>query len=49
MFADEKQIHLSLMWTTTLAHVGSAVLLWMGLSHFRKSRDNLDAWLKAQR
>jgi len=46
VFQDEKQIHLSLMWTTTLAHVGSAVLLWIGLAHFRKSRDNLDAWLK---
>jgi MFS family permease len=46
VFQDEKQIHLSLMWTTTVAHVGSAVLLWLGLSHFLKSRDNLDAWLK---
>lgn len=46
VFRDEKQIHMSLMWTTTLAHVGSAALLWIGLAHFRKSRDNLDAWLK---
>jgi MFS family permease len=46
VFKDENQINLSLMWTTTLAHVGSAVLLWLGLSHFRKSRDNVEAWLK---
>jgi MFS family permease len=46
VFQDEKQIHLSLMWTTTIAHVASALLLWLGLPHFRKSRDNLDAWLK---
>jgi MFS family permease len=47
VFQDEKQIHMSLLWTTTLAHIASATLLWLGLSHFRKSRDNLDAWLKA--
>jgi MFS family permease len=47
VFADEKQIHLSLMWTTTIAHFASAALLFIGMSPFRKSRDNLDAWLKA--
>jgi len=46
VFKDDNQINMSLLWTTTLAHVGSAVLLWLGLSHFRKSRDNVEAWLK---
>lgn len=47
VFQDEKQIHLSLLWTTTIAHLLSAALLFIGMSHFRKSRDNLDTWLKA--
>ncbi|MDH5671498.1 MAG: MFS transporter [Myxococcales bacterium] len=46
VFADENQVHLSLLWTTTLAHVFAAALLLYGLSAFRKSRDYCDAWLE---
>lgn len=46
VFADENQVHLSLLWTTTLAHVFAAVLLFMGLPAYRRSRENLERWLE---
>jgi MFS family permease len=45
VFADENQVHLSMLFTTTTAHTLSATLLWLGLPAFRRSRDNLDRWL----
>jgi MFS family permease len=47
VFRDEKQIHLSLLWTTTVAHVLSAILLIAGLKAYRESRDRVDEWLRA--
>ncbi|HMI89733.1 MAG TPA: MFS transporter [Polyangiales bacterium] len=46
VFRDEKQIHLSLVWTTTVAHILSAILLLAGLKAYRESRDRLDEWLR---
>jgi hypothetical protein len=46
VFKDEHQIHLSLLWTTLTAHVGSGLLLWAGLGAFRATRDYRDRWLE---
>jgi hypothetical protein len=45
VFEDDNQIHLSLLTTTTAAHVLSALLLFFGMPAFRRTRDNLDRWL----
>ena len=47
VFRDEKQINLSLLWTTGVAHVMSAILIFAGLKSYRESRDRLDEWLRA--
>jgi MFS family permease len=45
VFADEMQVHLSLLVTTLAAHLISGVLIFAGLDAFRRSRDYCDEWL----
>lgn len=45
VFHDEHAINLSLLWTTGVAHVLSAALLFAGLGSYRQSRDHVDEWL----
>jgi hypothetical protein len=47
VFADPNQVHLSLMFTTTAAHIIAVAVLSFGLPRYRQSRDNLDRWLVA--
>jgi MFS family permease len=45
VFHNEHSIHLSLLWTTAVAHVLSAALLLYGLRAYRQSRDHVEEWL----
>jgi hypothetical protein len=45
VFKNENQVNLSILWTTTVAHLASGALLFAGLAAYRKSRDHVDEWL----
>ena len=46
VFHDDKAIHYSLVFVGTVAHLGAATLLWIGLKHFQRSRDRLKSWME---
>ena len=46
VFHDDNAIHYSLVVVGTLAHVGAATLLWMGLKPFLRSLDRLNNWMR---
>lgn len=48
VFRNDRDIHLSLVLTTTVATLLAIVCLFMSLSRFRASRQRYDAWIKAQ-
>lgn len=48
VFADDSQIHLSLLTTTVTANVLAVGFLFFGLKPFRQTRDRLDEWLAGQ-
>lgn len=49
VFDNDAMVNYSLAVVTTIAHIISAVLLWMGLKPFRQSLDHLQGWINAQR
>jgi MFS family permease len=46
VFHNDNAVHYSLLVVGTLAHLGSAALLWMGLKPFLRSLDRLRDWTK---
>jgi MFS family permease len=46
VFHSDKAVHYSLVAVGTLAHLGAAALLWIGLKHFLRSLDRLKVWTK---
>jgi MFS family permease len=44
VFAEEQAVRYSLMWVGTLAHLGSGLLLWLGLRPFRRSVELVEQW-----
>lgn len=48
VFQDDRQIHHSLVLTTSVATVLAIVSLAIGLSHFRASRQRYEAWVSQQ-
>jgi MFS family permease len=44
VFRDKNALHLSLLVTGVVAHVGAALLLWRGLKHYRRSLEYLHDW-----
>lgn len=45
VFRDDQAVGFSLLWVGIVAHVGSAVLLWLGLRQFRTSMERLRGWV----
>ena len=45
VFGDDMAIRYSLLWVGLIAHLGSGVLLWLGLRRFRDSLDRLKTWM----
>jgi hypothetical protein len=43
-FHDESMLRYSILIVTTAAHVGSAILLWVGIKQFRLSVRRRDEW-----
>jgi MFS family permease len=43
-FRDESMLRYSILIVTTAAHVGSAILLWLGIKQFRESLRRRDQW-----
>lgn len=48
VFRDDYAVNYSLMTVSTLAHVASSLLLWLGIKPFLASLDRLKAWTAAQ-
>lgn len=46
VFKNDNAVHYSLLVVGTLAHLGAAVLLWMGLKPYVRSLDRLKDWTK---
>lgn len=46
VFHDDNAVNLSLLVVATVAHIGAAVLLWLGLKPFVRSLDHMKAWSK---
>ncbi len=46
VFHNDNAIHYSLLVVGTLAHLGSAALLWVGLKPYRRSLDRLKDWTR---
>lgn len=44
VFRDDMRVGHSLLIVATIAHIGSALLLWSGLGPFKKSLDHAEAW-----
>jgi len=44
VFGDEMSLRYSLLWVSTLAHIGAAFLLWRGLRSYENSIDYLNKW-----
>jgi MFS family permease len=47
VFHNDKAIHYSLVVVATLAHLGAATLLWIGLKPFLRSLDHAKDWTKS--
>ncbi len=48
VFGADDSVRYSLLIVATLAHIGSALLLWAGLEPFRRSLRRRDQWLAAE-
>jgi MFS family permease len=46
VFHNDNAVHYSLLIVGTIAHVGAALLLWLGLKPFVSSLDRLKDWTK---
>lgn len=47
IFHDDYSLKYSLVIIGTISHLASALLLWIGLKHFRKSLDRMEVWTTA--
>jgi MFS family permease len=47
-FRDEGMLRYSILIATTTAHAVSAILLWLGIKHFRQSTHRRDEWEATQ-
>jgi MFS family permease len=47
-FRDEAMLRYSILIVTTAAHALAAILLWLGIKHFRQSTDRRDEWEATQ-
>ncbi len=48
VFHDKSRLRYSLLIVATVAHIGSSLLLWLGLKPFRKSLERLKEWMAAR-
>jgi hypothetical protein len=47
-FRDEAMLRYSILIVTTVAHTVAAILLWLGIKHFRQSTHRRDEWEATQ-
>ncbi|HVS15145.1 MAG TPA: MFS transporter [Thermoanaerobaculia bacterium] len=46
VFGDDLAVRYSILAVATLAHIGSALLLWAGLAPFKRSLDHAEEWVR---
>ena len=48
VFANDKQVGMSILMVSLTAHALSGALLWIGLKHYVRSQEKSQQWLSAQ-